>query len=233
MGLESVELVLEVEDQFKVSLSDPECSQVRTVADLAALIISRLPRESPGCPTAKRFFLVRDGILAVTGLPPRTVRPRTRLEIAFPRQSRRKQWATLRTLDRITPSLAAPWAVFRALFWLTFFGLIAWLIAAAAIWGSAGPTVALLATIAMLVVGGQTSAFVYSRFAVCFPDGCNTIADLVRLTMPPTIPTERGERLAAEHAILRKVREIIAKQLRMDLDLVQPESRFNEDLRVN
>ncbi len=44
MGLDGVELVMAVEDRFGVKLPDSECSHVRTVADLAALVIAKLPR---------------------------------------------------------------------------------------------------------------------------------------------------------------------------------------------
>lgn len=46
MGLDSVELMLEVEDEFKIRLSDPECEGVRTVADLVALVMAHLPRSA-------------------------------------------------------------------------------------------------------------------------------------------------------------------------------------------
>ena len=43
MGLDLVELVMEVEEHFDVPLPDSELTQVRTVADLANLVASKLP----------------------------------------------------------------------------------------------------------------------------------------------------------------------------------------------
>ncbi len=43
MGLDSVELVMEVEDEFGMKLSDQEAESVHTVADLVELVMSRRP----------------------------------------------------------------------------------------------------------------------------------------------------------------------------------------------
>jgi len=129
MGLDVVELMMEVEDRFKVTLRDSECSRVRTVGDLAALVVASLPRTpSSACPTARRF--------------------------------------------------------------------------------------------------------VYSRIATCFPAGCDTMADLVRMTLPRELPGGHGERVAAEQTVLREVRELTAEVSGQPLEKVQPESRFYEDLQM-
>lgn len=43
MGLDAVEIVMEIEDHFNVELPDFELHQLRTVADLAALVTRRVP----------------------------------------------------------------------------------------------------------------------------------------------------------------------------------------------
>ncbi len=43
MGLDSVEFVMEVEQRFRLSLPDSDCENVRTVADMAELVIARVP----------------------------------------------------------------------------------------------------------------------------------------------------------------------------------------------
>jgi acyl carrier protein len=37
MGLDAIEIILEVEDRFGITISDAESEQIRTVGDLAAL----------------------------------------------------------------------------------------------------------------------------------------------------------------------------------------------------
>jgi acyl carrier protein len=48
MGFDTVELVMEVEDEFDVLLSDAECGNVRNVGDLAVLVTSKLGPSSDG-----------------------------------------------------------------------------------------------------------------------------------------------------------------------------------------
>jgi len=42
MGLQLVELVLELEERFKVRISDEECERVTTVAEMAAVVSKQL-----------------------------------------------------------------------------------------------------------------------------------------------------------------------------------------------
>src|SRR5690606_9259540 len=111
----------------------------------------------------------------------------TELEAVFPRRRRRTLWATLRNRDPIIPRLVASPAVDQAFLWLSGVGLFAWLLASAATWGAAGGVAAVLMAMVALIAGGSLIAFAYSRFAVCFPECCVTVGDLVRRTLPMQI----------------------------------------------
>lgn len=43
MGLDSIELVMEVEDEFRLHLPDEECEKVRTVDDVVDLVMKYRP----------------------------------------------------------------------------------------------------------------------------------------------------------------------------------------------
>ncbi len=82
MGLDLVELILETEDRFDVVLPDSDCQRVRTVADLAGLVASRLPPLPPEMTAEQRARAeqrVLEGIRELTaeqaGLPLERVRP--------------------------------------------------------------------------------------------------------------------------------------------------------------
>ena len=139
----------------------------------------------------------------------------------------------MRSRDRVIPNLVAPLWVNRAFLWGTGLALLVWLLATAATWGVAGGAVAIALAFCTLVLGGVLISFTYSRFLICFPIGCETIGDLVRVTVPPEIPPGQDERLAVEQAVLLKIRQITAEQMGLELDKVQASSRFVEDLQVD
>src|SRR5262249_10836385 len=77
MGLEMVELVMETEERFGVQLPDEDCSRVRSVADLANLVVSRLDGTGSSCRTSQTFYRVRRALVAA-GLARTDIRPHTR-----------------------------------------------------------------------------------------------------------------------------------------------------------
>lgn len=53
MGLDGVEIVMEVEQEFGVTLGDAEVAGVRTVGDLVELVASKAPTNAPGQPRSR------------------------------------------------------------------------------------------------------------------------------------------------------------------------------------
>ena len=99
---------MDLEERFGITLPDKECSRVRTVADLAALVIARHPRSAAACPTAHRFFELRAAITRITGVGRARVRPATPLSELFPPTERRR-WQTLCREDpRLPPLVVSP-----------------------------------------------------------------------------------------------------------------------------
>ena len=60
MGLDSVEIVIEVEDAFDIAIDDDDAGQVLTVGNLHDLVVSKLPeREQEVCHSAHVFYRLR------------------------------------------------------------------------------------------------------------------------------------------------------------------------------
>ena len=60
MGLDAVEMVMDVEDHFGIAIQDSEAEQLLTVADLVALIQSRIEvAHLAACPTLSSFLRLR------------------------------------------------------------------------------------------------------------------------------------------------------------------------------
>ena len=85
MGLDSVEIVLELEREFKIRVPDDEAERVRTVDDLVALVIRALnaSEDPPVLDDAHLrtivFEKVRDIVAEIIGIDARRVVPSARL----------------------------------------------------------------------------------------------------------------------------------------------------------
>lgn len=233
MGLDSVELVMEVEDHFRVRLPDPECERVRTVADLAALVMARLPQGESPCPTARHFRLLRSRAVEAAGVARGAFRPSAPLGAVFPLRGRRRRWAALGREELVVPGLVAPRAVTRVFLVATVIAVLAWAVVCAVVFVPIGVFASVVLGFSTLLLVGGGLAFAYGRCMLCFPAGCGTVADLVRRTMPPVMPSAPGERSAAADAVMLRVRRLTARQLGLPLEQVRPESRFVEDLEID
>ena len=94
MGLDGVELVLRIEDEFSILLSDEEAAAARTVGDLYELILSKI-KTTPDCLSSKAFYRVRKALVDTLGIPRRSIRPATDLEPLFPRTQRKVLWSAV------------------------------------------------------------------------------------------------------------------------------------------
>ncbi|MCC6907887.1 MAG: hypothetical protein IT430_08115 [Phycisphaerales bacterium] len=234
MGLDSVELVMEVEDEFKIRLPDSECEKVRTVADIAALVISKLPRSDGVCASARTFYSLRRQIARLTNLSRSDIRPGVQLATLFPPAKRRKQWAALRAVERNVPHLRASTRAERTLLWMTGFLGLAWLTCSALGWLAYGfSSVAALFSVGAFLAGAWLLTGINARFATHFPADCVTLADLVRLTMPVQFPNAAGDQLIFQHRVMEDVRRLTANQLGLPLDQVKPESHLVNDLGMD
>lgn len=231
MGLDAVELVMEVEDRFNVKLADSELGRVRTVADLAALVLSRLPRPSGICPTARTFFELRRQMVTGAGVERRHVRPSTRLEILFP-SGLRRSWRRLRKANPRLPRLVASSAVDTTIMWATAIGVFVSVAVVAVAWARLGAASGVVAFL-LVEVAMVTLLCTSNEIGWRLPPGMETVGDVVRLIAPIEVAYgSPGERLLAQQRVLTEVRRITSQQLALPLEKVQPESDFVNDLGV-
>jgi acyl carrier protein len=89
MGLDTVELVMEVEDEFGISVADADAEMIQTVGQLHAYVCHRLrPRGETICPSARAFYRFRRALLARQPVPRRCVRPSSRITRLLPQECR-------------------------------------------------------------------------------------------------------------------------------------------------
>jgi len=92
MGLDTVELIMAVEDTFSIAIPDKDASNFTTVGHLYDYIRSRRGAASAcQCPTASAFWRLR-GAMTKTGIPRKLVRPAARLNDLFNGVDAHRQW---------------------------------------------------------------------------------------------------------------------------------------------
>src|ERR1700760_442862 len=76
MSLDTVELVMEMEETFDIVIDDLDAEKIGTVGQAYRYILSRvrLSRDAP-CQTASAFYRIRRGLMARTGADRRSIRP--------------------------------------------------------------------------------------------------------------------------------------------------------------
>jgi len=117
MGLDLMDMVMCVEERFKISLFDREVGGLDTVGDLYHTVRFKLGH-APGCPAAA-FYRIRRAMVSALGVARSDVRPATRLEEILPRRGRRAAWTTLAQIMQLRlPKLRRPARVSRAIWTL-------------------------------------------------------------------------------------------------------------------
>ena len=113
MGLDSVELVLEVENAFGFSIPDEDAAGLTTVGKLYDYVLAhRFRGKQDVCLSSMTFYKLRRGLMLVLQVPRNSVRVSTEVSAIIPKH-RRRSW---RALEKATgfrlPFLRRPgWVV--------------------------------------------------------------------------------------------------------------------------
>ena len=92
MGLDTVEMIMDIEDEFGISIDDRDASRLETVGqifDHVLMLMGRDPaRKTATCASARCFYDVRRALRADRDVRPLRVRPDTTLEELVPEARR-------------------------------------------------------------------------------------------------------------------------------------------------
>ncbi|MDB5172776.1 MAG: phosphopantetheine-binding protein [Phycisphaerales bacterium] len=97
MGLDTVELVMEFEDEFGLSIADADAEMLQTVGQTVDYIVAQLRgwgrrREPVICPSARAFYELRRALCAQYGTRRAAVRPAATIGDLVPAGSIRGTW---------------------------------------------------------------------------------------------------------------------------------------------
>lgn len=228
MGLDIVEMILRVEEEFSIEIFDEEASHLSTVGQLHALILDKLGLlRSSGCPSSATFYQLRRALVDLAVAPRDEIRPATPIYALLPVRVRRQMWKNWSEAAHLKlPALERPrWAL-----WLPKLALGAALCAAPLFWFSGW---ALVYNATALLFCGFV-AWWSALQAVHLPANCASVGDVTRATMQMRYgtPTPRVEE-PNQDRIWRKLRAIVAEESGAKAEEVTPEADFIRDLRMD
>lgn len=130
MGLDSVEILMKVEDTFGIKIPDQEAEQIYTVGDFHNVVWRHLSgRHSEKCKSQHLFYTLRKSFANVFNFSPKRVTLDTSPEDIFPKTNRRELYLSFsKKTDLKLPDLvlAKPWAgVLTTFGFLTIIGGLA------------------------------------------------------------------------------------------------------------
>lgn len=239
MGLDVVELVMEVEDAFDISIPDDDFEEIMTVGDLHDYIVKRRCVEDPDrneptrpnvCLTAMAFVRIRSVLVSKLGIERSTIRPETGITDMLPRSNRRLQWRQLQdALPWNLPALVRPeWLVWILVIAVAATFIIGMRLAARGghlDWGLFAGSI-LLVTFLSLFLARLTR-----RFAVIPRTACATVGGLAHVTVSRNFCALQEQYNGFSTSdIWGALKAIVVDQLDVSPDAVTREAHFVNDL---
>ncbi len=223
MGLDTVELVMDVEDHFGILLREDESQRIRTIGDLADVILARILASSvTRCPSVRAFYELRRVIRESLGSPALPIRPSTPLVELIPLSQRKTCWASIQSkqpwrfpgLRMVRSTYNFTLALIACVYAipLCLFPWEMWLIS--------------------ILLSSLVSLIVYSwmkRYRSEIPPNFSTVGDLVKSSVGSVIATKRTD-LTTKELVLSDLFPIVAEQFGVELRRLTPQTRFVEDL---
>lgn len=233
MGLDGIELLIEVEDRFGIAIDDAEGGRVRTVGDLHDLVLAKLtPSRSSTCLSSHVFYRLRGSLRERFGVPRAEIYPQVRLTEVVPGDSRRLAWKALAdSLGWRLPELRRPKGLETSL-------AVGFLLAVTV--AIIGGAIGYLPVAAWLTIGLGAWPTVWlcyratTPLAVHFPPQCLTVGNATDAILALNFAKITQEREAwNEREVWNALRDTIVGQLGVEPEAVVRSARFVEDLRVD
>lgn len=93
MGLESLELLMDIEDEFGIKIENEEGQKTTTVGQLYQLICQKYnPLKIDSCKSQKIFYQLRKVLVSELHIPRKKIHPKAQTEDFFPKKIRKELW---------------------------------------------------------------------------------------------------------------------------------------------
>ena len=222
MGLDAVELVIVVEDEFQIVISDEEAFKCETPNLLTDLVYSKLRQsESDVCPSMHGFYIVRKILMEQLTIPRKKIKPETPLIELINKTNRELLWKRLLSTLSTGETIYAPLEKPR---WIKVVILISSLIVFVLFLSITESAIfAILAAIFNSMILNTATLW----FQAEFPKNFQTVTDLIRVVS--TLETKVWNR----EQVFNRVKMLIVEQLGVKAEKVLPDSHFINDLGMS
>ena len=225
MGLDSVELVLQVEDTFGISIPDEEAEHCLTVGGLYNIVIGKLRPAEEGCLSNSAFYKLRKAMIDEFNYPRKEIRPNALLHDFFPKENRRNAWKSLqKRINLQLPGLHRPTLVHVGI--LTSSLLLGFLVGY-----SIGSFFISLITFFITLIFGY---FTTPSLATEIPLLCVTIGDTANSILKLNFNALQEEKSRwHKKEVWVVLKSIISDILGVDAKDIVPEANFVKDLGLD
>jgi acyl carrier protein len=222
MGLDTVELVIKVEETFGIHIPDKDAQEITTVGQLVSYVQSAVRNDTePTCATSHIFYRLRRELMKLLPLSRHEIRPDANMEALVPQRHRREVWKKLRLAGLKLPDLCISILVTSVASFAAMIVLVA--IAVRCHYG-----LSLLAGIPILAIAYWGTR----HLAVYVKCGSGTVRDVVWHLTPAGFAAEARPHWN-ENEIARKVRLIVHEQAGVPMEQLNDDTRFVHDLGMD
>ncbi len=223
MGLDVIEIIMEVEDRFGITISDNEAQSVITVGNLLNLIKSRIAAaHTARCPSLAAFLRIRQVTRECLEQPGLRIRPATAIAAVVPFHRRARLWWALQNVYGTSPPPLRRSKLLR--YSLVAAATITIILALSMVrFDPALLPLGLFAAATFIVALYVTTCL----FRVVPPTKFSTFGDATRRLVGRSSATKPA---LTETEILQHVRRICVDILGVKADDVVPTARFVQDL---
>ena len=238
MGLDTVELMIEVEQAFDVQIPDDCAAEMYTVGDVHDFILeSQADCESAPdamtpskvCLSAATFFSIRDALASHVDVRARRLRPRALVEQTIPVKSRRAVWAKLQqSLSLKFPRLRRPGWIVACLTVLTIAVALG---CAALMQARYGAELAALSGVGLLAVLGVGTTWITRFWAVHTESDWSTFRGLSQVVLAHNYAKLSRRFNTWDPAdVWQALQAIVVEKLGVEPEQVTRQARLVEDL---
>jgi acyl carrier protein len=232
IGLDTVELLLEVEESFGFSIEDKDAPALETVGDLYAYILDhRFRGKQDGCLSSVAFYKLRRALMSILRIPRKHVRLKTELAELIPKR-RRHFWNNRReALALRLPELNRPiWVTVMSAITILAISLTAIIYVAQKLGGNAATAAGIFSLLGLCIFFYRITIPLATEFHSDFASVGNLTKEILRMNYG-AISDECGR--ASEKEVWESLRSIIVNQIGISRDAITKEVSFVKDLKMD